>query len=348
MDTRWPKFNNIHRVIASFDLDETIPVVVTEKLDGSNLGLEVHQVDGLVTLLGRNCVLWKKGSKENPFDRSYGCVKNTLHPLAKVIPKLKSLAAKLIREESTYGESVVFFGEWYSSNESASWHPFGYAIRQKAVGEQVASFRTMTSERHKVFLEHDLYPPTLLFAGGNIYEAIDALLPMMLDPPNERFEGVFITNELGETRNCAKWKTGSYEEQTSFVISNKLICSERLQDAVVKLKKVFDLKTKAFAFTASKMKKRDGVSKQPTEKEKEIDRQIMLALMSVLSKSPSTAEDIRAMGPSNFSEEMKRITKETYADVSASYAASDMKPPKEVKKRLGMIVSTFILCPEEF
>eukprot|EP00542_Grammatophora_oceanica_P002737 CAMPEP_0194057908 /NCGR_PEP_ID=MMETSP0009_2-20130614/64620_1 /TAXON_ID=210454 /ORGANISM="Grammatophora oceanica, Strain CCMP 410" /LENGTH=55 /DNA_ID=CAMNT_0038707837 /DNA_START=280 /DNA_END=444 /DNA_ORIENTATION=- len=53
----------------------------------------------------------------------------------------------------------------------------------------------------------------MLYSGGTIYEAIDALYPLLLDPTEESFEGVFVTPETGGTRHCSKWKTGKYEEQ---------------------------------------------------------------------------------------------------------------------------------------
>jgi len=304
-------------------------------------GLEIHEDKGLIAMIGRNSVLWHKQQNGTPFQTmKYGNVKGTVEPIEPIIPKLMVLARKLrIQETAHTSDTIVFYGEWYRFNETnaeASWHPFGYAVKLILEGELVNQFRTMTVERHAMFLEHGLDPPALLFHGGPLTKAVDALFPLMIEPPRPDFEGVFITSEKGGTRDCGKWKTGAFEEQTSFQYP-ATTCSEEMATAITQLKEVFETKQSVSKIST---KKKMHTTKQEAE-EQEMDRQIKLALRSVLSKSSTTIEDIRAMDRNCIAVEMKRLHSETLEDVCETYKASGMDPPppKELKKRLGKLVA---------
>jgi hypothetical protein len=207
---KWPSFKNIHILVEKQDTTGENQVLVLEKLDGSNLGLEICPKNGLLAIHGRNSIIWHNATAEDPFDRRYGSVAESLKPMADLVPRLKKLAQTL-----SVTTSVVFYGEWYKNQLDTkavpSWFPFGLAIRNHDNFHQ-----TMTSKLYKAFLEHDLQPPRVLFSDGTVQEAVEALYTMMLDPPNEQFEGVFFTRAVhsgptrgcaGPNRGCAKWKT---------------------------------------------------------------------------------------------------------------------------------------------
>jgi hypothetical protein len=72
-----------------------------EKLDGSNLGIEIDFQHGLIQLHGRQCLLWQNGDDDDgggdeAWDRKYGSVPGTLHPLQEYGPKLVMLAQTIL------------------------------------------------------------------------------------------------------------------------------------------------------------------------------------------------------------------------------------------------------------
>ena len=431
---KWPKFKNIQKMIAEEFLHGEEQVVVLEKLDGSNLGLEIHPQEGLVAIHGRSSVLWSKTSQDkidtspssdplqDALDRKYGSVKGTLHPIATLIPKLQTLAEQLIDEEEAHAKErlvtppdhssschgvevqskrITFFGEWYKEKvpevmHEPSWYPFGYTftlLRHEETtvdGDQTAEeahrasipssitvstdeVQTMTSRLYHKIKACGIEPPPLLFEG-TLCEAIDTLYPQLLEPPHVHFEGVFITfarTKEAETRKFvfgAKWKTGQFEEQSNFVLSpsvvSKLHASESLRSAIDQLEQVYETK---FQKMEPKEKGKASVKKQrqpkvPTQDETSsealLDRQIHLALHSVLSKSPCSVDEIREMEDrSRRVDEMQRIINETLQDVldtledskvdgdttSENLDCNSDKIMKDMKKRVGRVVSKYIM-----
>lgn len=332
---KWPSFSNIHRLVANDEMQFEHNVIVLEKIDGSNLGVEVDGY-GLVALHGRNTLLWHKGMDELPYNRKYGRVTGTLDPIADYVPRLVNFV-KSLENVST---SVIVYGEWHKVHQdqqaTACWYPFGYTVRKKEI-----SHRTMTRDLYDAFVRHDLQPPRILFSGGLVTDAVEALHPMMMDPPSEQFEGVFITREhVSGTRYCAKWKTGSFEEQPSCAI-HEATCPEDLQEFVAKLRSVYD----------TRIQKRDNTTKQRHTKPKQGSKlslrrhkqQVTLALESVLSKSTVSAEDIRGMDRENRGRELKRLAEETRNDIKQQYASVGEDVPEAVYKLAGSVVARDVM-----
>jgi RNA ligase len=328
----WPKFQNVHRHIK----DGTIfgDVILTEKLDGSNLGIELDAA-GLVALHGRNCLLWTKkrnSAGEDPFDRKYGSVRLTLHPLQAVLPKLQSLFNKIHNDEKGQENvaSIIFYGEWYQRDlTTASWHPFGYRARQSAKG-----FQTMTLALHKTFRDYGLEPPHLLYFGGTIEDAVNALHKRMMSPGDARFEGVFVTPAMIASTNalgrCAKWKVSRYEEQANWILQGY---SGTMVD---QLHSVFHQSRPSLRTPKAPNHECYNMA--------ELQSRIELALASVLSKSPATLQDMHAMKPQDRVKQVQHLREETLADLEEQYAAVGVfVVPKPMKKLVGKVVARQVM-----
>ena len=357
MHCRWPKFHNIQKELAESRFDLHANVVVLEKLDGSNLGIEISPTDGLIALHGRNGLLWSSREKsKEPFARRYGSVRGTLEPLADIIDNLKKLALKLLEELATNEywdetasedppKAIIFYGEWYKEmgrDTTPSWRPFGYAFRGKT-----NHFRTMTSDLHSIFTEHGLHPPKMMFSGGNLFKAVEELW-MIMKEGGSGFEGVFITSEKGGTRNCCKWKTGFYEEQSNFLLASESSGTEEMSTMVDRLRDVLDTKSESSRCSKPRAKKEKKTKSNGKCKDLAYDHMITLAMNSVLSKSSVAIEDIRAMEKSQKINEAKRLNQETLEDIMDSMADSGEEKMSEeelqnMKKRVGKVVSSFVM-----
>ena len=82
---KWLSFDNIHTLVAKQKITDD-PVLVLEKLDGSNLGREICPNDGLLAIHGRRSIIWHNGMNEDAFDRKYGSVSGTINPIAHLVP----------------------------------------------------------------------------------------------------------------------------------------------------------------------------------------------------------------------------------------------------------------------
>lgn len=239
-------------------------MIATEKLDGSNLGIEFNNDGKLIAFHGRNVTIWSE-PEPNPFNRKYGHVKRDMLPLEPTIPLLSAIVPDFVVEGCV---SVIIHGEWY---QSGSFHPFGYVLRMED-GTTLQHMMTLTL--HKKFVDAGLVPPRILYSDcGTMLDLIESLHSTMLDPVNSRFEGVFITfnhNELLPRHKLEgwKWKVGLFEEQPKWVIQEYKLRSELLP-FVAKLRSVFD---------------RKSVPAAPPSKEEEDNTQIRLAFDSVMSK----------------------------------------------------------------
>lgn len=225
--------------MASYTLSSS-PTLALEKLDGSNLGIEIDSKHGLVALHGRPSLLWQTGDDGGEaLDRKYGTVHGTLHPLQECVPKLVMLAQTILFGHPTTASSIVFYGEWFqdkSSGENAipGWYPFGYAIRQSSR----CSLCTMTQDLCQMFLDHCLLPLKLLYSGGGtLDDAVETLTPIMMAPPFQYFEGVLFTRATASDVQCScKWKTAAFEEQPKWILDN---VSDELLPMVHQLELVF-------------------------------------------------------------------------------------------------------------
>ena len=362
---KWPSFSNIHKLIKEDGILENEEVLALEKIDGSNLGIEVDPSTGcLVALHGRNNLLWptineetksKEGiddpeggedddDEDDPFDRRYGRVKGTLHPI-----RDKYLRNIIMFAKSYCGtQNLIVFGEWYHDLGQGEpvWYPFGLKTR----GENNHS-QTMTLSLYKKFLDHDLTPPKILFQGGTMEEAIDTLLPLMLNPESPLFEGVFFTRaNVSGTRWCAKWKTGNFEEQPKFVLASiskySSISSKLLQVYETRIMTRSERNT-ANVTTTNKRKQTEPPTSVETKALEVLNKQILLAFNSVMSKSKVTVEDILKMEKSSKIVEVKRINADTFADVMEQYqnVGEDIKEnvPKNAKKICGKFVASKLM-----
>ncbi|CUG87071.1 Hypothetical protein, putative [Bodo saltans] len=68
---------------------------------------------------------------------------------------------------------------------------------------------------------HVVCPPLLLFSGGSLGAAIEALAPMLTAPIARTFEGTFIVCEV--RGGGFKWKTGLHEEQKGIPNAEELV-----------------------------------------------------------------------------------------------------------------------------
>jgi hypothetical protein len=146
----WGHHLNIHKHFADMAkrgwlLDGVFqePVTVTEKVDGSNLGIHIRRTAAavpplllesfefeLVALFGRNATLWSSSdamTKNVVPNLKYGNA-GALEALPAVMFKFAcSIAEHLGTDE------LIIYGEAYRSDgaqKRASWHPFGYKIRR--------------------------------------------------------------------------------------------------------------------------------------------------------------------------------------------------------------------------
>lgn len=270
----WPSFENIHRKL---DLIEDLPVVVTEKIDGSNFGVEIWD-SKIVGVNSRNFCLWNTDS-DQPMPVAF--MKNKLDFLTTDRDKLVALANALVTTDKS---SVTIFGEIFKSQ----FYPFGYAIRHLSPGEHVEFF-TMSHRFWHLVTSLGLTPPRLIFPDElMLTEAIEQLHSHMLTAPDE-FEGVFITL----ARNCGKpqsrieiegfkYKTGLYEEQGHFNVKESKV-PECFTKTVELLREVFATK---------RSRKPEPTVKKPAPVLK-YEREIRLAFASVVSKTGNTAQDLR-------------------------------------------------------
>ena len=326
---KWPSFLNIHKLVHK-GVVFADKILALEKLDGSNLGIETSAIDGLVALHGRNSVIWQKGSQEEPWARKYGSVQHTLHPLIKYIPKLQQLTKNLLQEhqETNNAASIVFYGEWYHTNQpEPAWFPFGYTVRG-------GTAQTMTLQLYQKFLDHGLQPPQMLYSGGTIQDTVECLHHLMMDPPHDHFEGVFLTPACGVPDNtrysCAKWKVSKQEEQPRWILENRV--REEMATMIAQLHSVFFQKIVTKKQTSPSQKEYDNNKAQQ-------QRQIELAFASVMSKSTLTVEEFRNLKKKSWAQELKRLQSETLADLEDQYTAVGEELPKGLEKAvLGIVV----------
>lgn len=297
----WGHYLNIHKHFvdkckSGLPLDDIFqePVCVTEKLDGSNLGIHVaRSVDGLprfhiVALMGRNSILWSPTQDD--------CLLHAKKGTAVVVPNtkygnagaLEALPAAMLSfatavADALHVDDIIIYGEAYRADgqKKASWHPFGYKVRlvQSASGadddealaadgcsdaehsdeDEGSSGWTkfgLTAAVHQMFSTHQnvppfpvaplsdgsaitsrnafqaalvdasqnghvVCPPLLLFSGGTLGQAIDALAPMLMSPIARSFEGAFVVCE--GKRAGFKWKTGLHDEQKGIPSADELV-----------------------------------------------------------------------------------------------------------------------------
>lgn len=298
---KWPSFDNIHRGLISkkpLKLDPEPIVLVSEKLDGSNVCVEFNE-NGILAIGSRNLLIW---SSDND---SKNVTLNTkdLSFLFGYEPNFKTLYSKLqSRIEMDNVNSLVVYGEFMP--ETLTYHPFGF-------GNHRHGHRMLCLEIWNIFRETGFNPPQIFFEGYvPLSEAIERLHPLMIgDDP--KFEGVFLNLvDLTDPKNsyCKygyKYKTPFHEEQDKFYYDLALstIKDERFKPMLDKINEVFLLK--------STMKLKTQVKPcMSLEQKSDIKHRITLAINSYISKN-----DIKSLP---FEVAMKNITEGVLKDIDVT------------------------------
>jgi hypothetical protein len=240
---RWGSYNNIHKELkefaahcartstASTDMFFDAPVCISEKLDGSNLGIRVTKMNEKWTtqaLLGRAKPIWTiENAKPITNLPKYGKVCLGKLPIA-----MKEFSAK-VGDMLGVNDLLVFGEALHITGGHVSWHPFGFKTRS---ADDEWSTHFLTSSTHALFQAATgnaplrthaeflsfmaqqspfaVVPPPLWFAGGTLREAIEALHPILEAASvvhGNTIEGCFVVTE--DNRTGFKWKAGTFEEQ---------------------------------------------------------------------------------------------------------------------------------------
>lgn len=286
---KWPSFENIHRLLNHKCIPEDILVTVTEKIDGCNFGIEIHN-GRVVSFNGRNHNLWTIKSSETPTSFN----KNNLGFIWKEESKYVELYKTLGIEDP---QTLILFGELYQSKL----FPFGYAVRDLSNPDSIR-YHTMTTHLWKLFNSLDLNPPKLFFGKDlMLTEAISGLHDIMMNPPPE-FEGVFITCGSDPTRpRGMKYKTGKYEEQKGWYVEDEY------------LPEVFE-NTAKLILEVFKTKEPDIPVKAPKTVYK-YTHDIKLAFNSVNSKYGFTGDTFKKMDSETKRSTLETLNREIYDDI---------------------------------
>lgn len=225
--TRWPSFDNIHRLFANLmrlSQMSSETFTISEKLDGSCIGFE-FDLAGLLRIHSRNKVIWDRINPPDdlpPLKRRCGTITATFECLEDEICKLHNFAQSAIVDPAS---TVVIYGEWMDSlgrpktaDEATSrviaglksvnsYHPFGYAVK---FPHREPVFRCLDVALHCNFVAAGLSPPRLLVRhASTLAEQLAAVHDFVKNPPSSRVEGVMFSNG----RVNFKWKCASFEEQ---------------------------------------------------------------------------------------------------------------------------------------
>jgi len=238
-------------------------VLVTEKIDGSNLAIRVSDANGewhIIFLQGRNSIVWRvdKNKFEDMMSINYGNAKN-LATLPIAMKNFAVLVAKKldVKDIIVYGEAIRT-----AAHEVPSWHPFGYKVPNgdewelhllnSATYKLFADASAAMGFLPELYLDHNslmssykkstsdkplVTPPPKAF-GGSLGTAIDALHPTMLkkevkkDPKTgEEIVDLKYPPEafegyfivLENNSNGLKWKQGLHEEQKNIPKEEDLV-----------------------------------------------------------------------------------------------------------------------------
>jgi len=214
---------NIHRNIRYLPLDTN--VTFTEKIDGSNLGIQVALVDGTWTfknLVGRSSIIAADTLDKKVTTIKYGNA-----------GQLGNLPFEMLKFASALGNflkltEIIVFGEAFrgKNQKLVSWHPFGYRLPS----DERACYN-LTKDLHNIFLQvsdsklahtilknkgepmqraeyfatiaaatyHVVAPPLLLFSG-TLYDGITNLYPLLMSQ-DPTFEGCFIVSNEKKVDN---------------------------------------------------------------------------------------------------------------------------------------------------
>lgn len=245
--SRWESYPNIHRLLKDTSPERRVAlldqhVCMTEKLDGSNLGIHVVKRSGVwrvQAVMGRRHNLWcadgLDGTGTDPQHKksldalgSYG----NAGSLGALPLSMRAFVGR-VGDLLGVGELAVF-GEAFRvpGGTLASWHPFGYKLpaddwtlfRMSAVVHDIftraceaspppTDHAEVVARLRTAFATHQVFPPPLLFAG-RLRRGVRELQTIMEEGYGcHLFEGAFIVAEDGSF-GC-KWKVSSFDEQPS-------------------------------------------------------------------------------------------------------------------------------------
>jgi hypothetical protein len=341
---KWPSFDNIHRHLVKANPASLGNVIVLEKMDGSNLGIELSGGE-LTALHGRNNLIWHRDCPESSLSQRYGSVTaSTLEPVNDYVDGLTKLA------ELVGQPNLVVYGEWFQSkrDDSVGWFPFGYGVRSLDGDKNCDRFQTMTPSLYHQLITCGLTPPPVLFRDGPIHQAVELLEERMLRPEHpDSFEGVFIT--LHDTdllpRACLqgyKWKTGWFEEQPRWVPNDHLITGEWLA-TLERLKQVF---TNQDCQSGSKQRQPATAAQlekiRQQEEWQQQHRQVKLAFDSVMSKSPIPLESIRATTGKARGEAIRKLITDVTAEAESQYRTSETPIPDGLVNTVSKMVPRLV------
>jgi len=276
---KWPSFSNIHKVALSPEFfGKTFSF--GEKIDGSNLGIQLACDSMSATLHGRNSILSYDFVK--PVSVKYGNAGSLGHLPVSMKQFAVNLCAALNLSE------LVVYGEAYKQGKQkfASYHPFGYRVEdtfhgltretrdlfiQCVSGEDTQDYAGI--ESHDVYLKtlemaerHVVFPP-IIYKTCSLAEGIHELHATMAQPSSKLFEGVFCVCEepgfAAPYQDCNltafKWKTGHHEEQSGMPPLEKLsLCEPEHLALYEKLSQVFN--SRPFSSAASPPKESSSSS----------------------------------------------------------------------------------------
>lgn len=323
----WPSFKNIHYEIDSRKYPTDFPVVVTEKIDGSNFGIEIWR-DKIVGINSRNCSLWNLES-DQPMPVSF--MKNRLDFIKDNLDKYIFLWKKLTDSDET--KSIILFGEIFKSNH----YPVGYAVRD-LTGKNTMMYYTMSCSLWKLFNSVGLNPPKLYFDTDLLLsDAVKRLQETMLTA-DESFEGVFITlacndgipQSYDDVRGF-KYKTGLFEEQPGWNVKEEYV-PECFKDTVELLREVFSTKKSSCK----------PVVDRPVKSKDTYTDAISLAFKSAVSKSGITGDDVKKMNPENRNKTINSLVDKVYAEVLSQYSDPSLVDSVKLKKETRASVPSLL------
>eukprot|EP00971_Amphidinium_carterae_P152813 3028685-Amphidinium_carterae.2 len=225
---KWPSFDNLHRLFTArearlrsvvFEKYANEGVVVTEKLDGSNLSFQVNQF-GVTKICSRNTTIWKASNPQDKDEvKASAWRKSTkfcgvqLSDFATdaFLQAMIDLRDRLVTKPTV---DIQVFGEALQSTvgkgPKGAWFPFGviYIDSDPAVQEEVTAdgepgdaeerktmdnapvlVQTQTMALREAFLAVGLAPPRLLCDRPvALHEAVSMLHDNLINPPYPQFE----------------------------------------------------------------------------------------------------------------------------------------------------------------
>jgi len=322
---RWPSYDNVHKLLTdprpqTQKAVETVPVIATRKMDGTNVGMELCTATGEpIALLGRNYQLWSKddgplakytGDKQYRFSAKFRT--DYVAGVQKVMSFACAARHKPLDRFCVYGELMG----------NGDWHPFGCIL----VDAEGRSAWTQTLELHNVFLSSGLCPAALITPSPlPLLELVQFVHQMMLTA-DDSLEGVFITAALampGSSAVACKYKTPHHEEQPGFDPS-KILPEYAPVDKL--LHAVYLQRKRTVCVAPQKGAPKTDADKARETKEAELSKQLHLALNAVLSKGlPIDADTVKKLDRTAKSTLFKQIGDAAIADALSQY------PPDEAE-----------------